>query len=144
MIPIPQKTLDKLARHGIDLQESMLPPGAKLKFKFPQPAGPPQQYPKLKFHPTKGELIVHSEAEEREKASGEQGWVNNPAELPQGPITQMTNADKLELLETLGALIGSEAEEGESMTDALYRIIQERNEFAILAAKVDPAKKKGK
>lgn len=145
MIPMPANRLEKLQRHGIDLIESAKPAGEKIKFKFQNDPISTDEFPKVKYHPTKGRIVVKSDADEAERASAEDGWVNNPAEFPVSPITERSTADKLELLETLGVLIASEAEPGEGMTDALYRIIQERNEFAVVAAKFTGAPvKKGK
>jgi hypothetical protein len=145
MIPVPTMKLDKAARHGLDLKDAATPPAAKIKFKFNQPAHVHQEYPKVRHHPTKGSLVVGSVEEDNQRTPAAEGWVNSPTEFPESPIKEPTVADKLELLETIGALIASEANDGESLTEALYRVIQERNEFAITAAKgtgADPRKKK--
>lgn len=132
--------VNKLSRHlHVDLEESMKMPGAKLKFKFNEAGYRHQAYPKVKHHPTKGRTVVRSA--EAERALGE-GWYDTKAEFPESPIKEPTVPEKLELLETLGTLIASEAIEGEHLTDTLYRIISERNEFAIKLAGAD--QKKGK
>lgn len=145
MIPISANRLDKLKRHGIDLQNSMLPAASKLHFKFQNDPISTDEYPKVRYHPNKGRIVVSSAEDEAARASSDTGWFDTPAQFPPSAITERSTADKLELLESLGALIASEAQEGEGMTEALYRIIQERNEFAVVATKLTGgAPKKGK
>jgi hypothetical protein len=142
MIPVSPNRLEKLARHGIDLKNSMLPAGSKLKFPFQDQPTSTDEYPKVKYHPNRGRIVVKSAEDEAARADG---WYDTPADFPPSPITERSTADKLELLESLGALIASEANEGEGLTEALYRIITERNEFAVVAAKLTGAPvKKGK
>lgn len=143
---IPVNKLEKVARHGIDLRESMLPPGAKLKFKFQNAPISEDEFPKVKYHPTKGRVVVQSAADEAERTPEEQGWVNTPADFPESAVKEPTTPGKLDLLEQLGVLIASESAIGEGLTDTLCRIIQERNDFAVIAAKLTGAdpRKKGK
>ncbi len=143
---VPQMKLDKAGRHGLDLKDSATPPAQKLKFKFDSAPRTSTEYPKVKYHPIKGRLVVASAEEEAILAPVSAGWVNTPADFPPGPMREFSVADKLDLLESLGVLIASEAKPEETLPDALCRLIQERNDFAVVVAKTTGAdpRKKGK
>lgn len=110
----------------------------------PAPALGSANYPAWRYHPTQAPtgILVNDPDHEEQVAPPDQGWVDSKSKLPKDVTQGPTTANKLELLEEMLTLLGCVAEPTETPIQALERIIDERDAFAVRLAKLEPEPEK--